>query len=51
MTGKSLKIKKPTIEIESGDEPFDFEKVVTKTKKIKGFEFPVKSEIRRKKFK
>ena len=51
MTGKSLKIKKPTIEIESGDEPFGFEKVVTKTKKIKGFEFPVKSEIRRKKFK
>jgi hypothetical protein len=51
MTGKSLKIKKPTIEIESGDEPFGFEKVITKTKKIKGFEFPVKSEIRRKKFK
>ena len=51
ITGKSLKIKKPTIEIESGDEPFGFEKVVTKTKKIKGFEFPVKSEIRRKKFK
>ena len=51
MTGKSLKIKKPTIEIESGDEPFGFEKVITKTKKIKGFEFPLKSEIRRKKFK
>jgi len=51
ITGKSLKIKKPIIEIESGDEPFGFEKVVTKTKKIKGFEFPVKSEIRRKKFK
>jgi len=51
MTGKSLKIKKPTIEIETGDEPFGFEKVITKTKKIKGFEFPVKSEIRRKKFK
>ena len=51
MTGKSLKIKKPTIEIETGDEPFSFEKVITKTKKIKGFEFPVKSEIRRKKFK
>jgi len=51
MTGKSLKIKKPTIEIETGDEPFGFEKVITKTKKIKGFEFPIKSEIRRKKFK
>lgn len=51
MTGKSLKIKKPTIEIETGDEPFGFEKVITKTKKIKGIEFPVKSELRKKKFK
>lgn len=49
MTGKSLKIKKPTIEIETGDIPFGIEKVVTKTKKIKGIEFPLKSELRRKK--
>lgn len=51
ITGKGLKIKKPTIEIESGDEPFSFQKVITKTKKIKGIEYPVKSELRRKKFK